>query len=29
VWLTGVSDYHRELAARGAGFEVPDIADQP
>lgn len=29
VWVAGIDDYHRELAARGSGFTVPEIADQP
>lgn len=29
VWMTGVDDYRRELAASSAGFAVPEIADQP
>lgn len=28
VWMTGVDDYRRELAASGTGFSVPKIADQ-
>ena len=28
VWMAGIEDYHRELAAN-AGFIVPEIADQP
>jgi catechol 2,3-dioxygenase-like lactoylglutathione lyase family enzyme len=29
VWMAGIDDYRRELAAAGAGFTVPEIADQP
>ncbi|HEY6815460.1 MAG TPA: glyoxalase superfamily protein [Croceibacterium sp.] len=29
VWMAGIDDYRRELAASGAGFAVPEIADQP
>jgi len=28
VWMTGVDAYRRELAARGAGFSVPETVDQ-
>ena len=28
VWMTGVDDYRRELAASGTGFSVPEVADQ-
>jgi hypothetical protein len=28
VWMTGVDDYRRELAARGASFAVPEAVDQ-
>lgn len=29
VWMTGVDDYRRELAARGTRFPVPEAIDQP
>jgi catechol 2,3-dioxygenase-like lactoylglutathione lyase family enzyme len=29
VWMTGLGDYHRELATRGSTFSVPEIVDQP
>lgn len=29
VWMAGIDDYRRELAASGASFTVPEIADQP
>lgn len=28
VWMTGVDDYRRELAASGEAFAVPEIAEQ-
>jgi len=29
VWMEGIADYRRELLARGAAFDIPEIADQP
>ena len=29
VWMAGIEAYRRELADRGSGFQVPEIADQP
>ncbi len=29
VWMTGVDDYRRELAARRTKFSLPDAVDQP
>lgn len=29
VWLHGIDDFRREIAGSGAGFAVPEVADQP
>jgi len=29
VWMNGIDDYHRELAASNSGHAVPEIVDQP